>query len=282
MTSRTRAATDGLLAPPAFELADGAMGRVRDRLVSGADDAAAALAPGATVEVDLRLLRRARYRPDRLGVVEPPFSWRPAFVRRSLGLEVVRACATGRFRGPAAAVAPVADGAVDEWRRTGWRTFHWEPWLAGLDPGARAVVLAEAVTWATGVWAAFDWPALVGEVTVGGLDDRWSVPDRGSVVLKGRVEARVQRPGDRPTLLSVAPGTPGDGWRDELAYPALVAALAAPDRPVPARVVGLWPESSHRLAVEVDEPALAGAVDRVVDAVAVITDVATAVPVGPT
>ena len=38
---------------------------------------------------------------------------------------------------------------MSEWRQTGWRTFHWEPWLAGLPAGARAVVLAEAVTWAT-------------------------------------------------------------------------------------------------------------------------------------
>lgn len=281
MTTRARVASDGLLAPPDLEMADGALGRVRDRLVAGVADAAAGSVPGATVEVDLRLLRRARYRPDRLGAIEPPFSWKPAFVRRSLGLEVVRACAEGRHRGPAAAVALVAEGAVDEWRRTGWRTYFWEPWLAGLDPGARAVVLAEAVTWATGVWSAFDWPAIVGDARFGGPDDRWSLPDDGTVVLKGRVEARVQQPGARPTLLSVASGGPEDGWRNELAYPALVAALAAPDRPVAARVVGLWPDSGHRLVVEVDEAALAGAVDRVVDAVAVTTDVVTAVGGGP-
>ena len=82
-----------------------------------------------------------------------------------------------------------------------------------------------------------------------------------------------------PSLLSVVAGRPGDGWRDELAYLALVGALAGPDGPVASRVVGLWPESGFRLAVEVDESALSGAVDRVVDTVAVVSDVRTAASV---
>ena len=49
-----------------------------------------------------------------------------------------------------------------------------------------------------------------------------------------------------------------------------------PTGPVAARVVGLWPDAGFRLAVEVDEAVLAGAVDRVVDAVAVTADVRTA------
>ena len=39
------------------------------------------------------------------------------------------------------------------------------------------------------------------------------------------------------------------------------------------RVVGLWPEAGARRTVDVDEATLAGAVDRVVDTVAVTTDV---------
>ena len=30
------------------------------------------------------------------------------------------------------AVGPISGEAVAEWERTGWRTFHWEPWFAGL------------------------------------------------------------------------------------------------------------------------------------------------------
>jgi hypothetical protein len=132
------------------------------------------------------------------------------------------------------------------------------------------------VAWATPVWATFDWPALRGMVELGGPDDRWDCPGPGEVNLKARVEARVGPHGRRPSLLSVVSGRPGDGWRDELAYLAMVGALAAPDRPVASRVVGLWPESGFRLAVEVDEAALSGAVDRVVDTVAVMADVQTA------
>jgi len=277
MNARAQAATAGLLAAPAYDLDDQMMVRIRARLESGMADAVEGSAPGDSIEVGLPLLRRARYQPERLGQVDEPFAWKPAFVRRSLGLEVVRVCAEGRFRGPAAAVEPVADQAIAEWRRTGCRTFHWEPWLAGLGTGARAVVLADAVAWATPLWGTFDWTDLGGVVVLGGSDDRWSGP--GSVSLRGRAEARIRPPGTRPVFLSVASGCPADGWRSELAFLALVAALAAPERQAASRVVGLWPEAGYRLAVEIDEIVLADAVDRVVDAVAVTVDVRALEPV---
>jgi len=278
VNARSRAATAGLLAPPTFELDHPTVVRVRVQLESGIADAIVGLAPGEAIEVGLPLLRRARYQPELLGLADEPFAWKPAFVRRSLGLEVVRACAQRRFRGPADAVGPVADQAIEEWRRTGWRTVHWEPWLAELGQGARSVVLAEAVAWATPVWAAFDWPALLATAELGGPDNRWTGPKGGTVHLKGRVEARVRPDRGRSSLVSVASGRPGDGWRDELAYLALVAALGAEDLPVVSRVVGLWPECGYRLVVEIDEAALTGAVDRVVDTVAAMTDVRNSAP----
>ena len=276
MNARAYAAAAGLLALPAHDLDDEVPGRVEARLEAGVADAVAGLTPGDPMEVGMAMLRRARYQPERLGQADEPFAWKPAFVRRSLGLEMVRVCAEGHFRGPAAAVASVADRAIDEWRRTGCRTFHWEPWLAGLGAGARAVVLAEAVTWATPLWATFDWPSLAGVAVLGGPYHRWSGPE--SVVLRGRTEARIGLPSARPTFLSVASGGPGDGWRSELAFMALVAVLAAPERPAPSRVVGLWPEAGYRLAVEIDEAALFDAVDRVIDAVAVTAEVRASQP----
>lgn len=277
MNARASAATAGLLAPPRHDLDPQTMARIGVAIESGVADAVAGSSPGVPIEVGLPLLRRVRYQPERLGLAEGPFAWKPTFVRRSLGLEVVRVCAEGRFRGPAAAVGPVADRAIAEWRRSGRRTFHWEPWLAGLGAGARAVVLAEAVTWATPLWATFDWSALGGLTVLGGPDDRWSGP--GSVLLRGRAEARIRPPGTRPAFVSVVSGCPGDGWRSELAFLALVAALASPERPVASRVVGLWPEVGYRMAIEIDEAALADAVDRVVDAVAVTADVRFPTPV---
>ena len=242
MSDRAGLATAGLLAPPVYEVAPDVLDRVRAALVAGMTDATTGLVPGDVIELGLPQLRRARYRPGSLALPDEPFAWKPAFVRRSLGLELVRACASGRFRGPADAVGPVADHAVEEWRRTGRRTFHWEPWLAGFQKRTCAF--------------------------------------HTTLRLKGRAEVRVGSAADRPALVSVASGCPGDGWRDELAFLALVAALAGPGHPAVSRVVGLWPESGYRLVVDVDESALTGAVDRVVDAVAVTADTAEPVAVG--
>jgi len=269
VTSRAGLATAGLLAPPLHEVDADTLARVRAALEAGVADATAGLGHGDVVELGLHQLRRARYRPELLALPDEPFAWKPAFVRRSLGLELVRACATGRFRGPADAVGPVTDQAVEEWRRTGRRSFHWEPWLTGLGRGARAVVHAEAVAWATPLWAAFDWTGLAGVVEFAVPDDTWNCPAARPLRLRGRSEVRVGSPPDRPSLVSVASGCPGDGWRDELAFLALVSALADPGRPAVSRVIGLWPESGYRLVVDVDGTTLAGAVDRVVDAVAV-------------
>jgi len=257
---------------------EAALARVRDGLVEGIASVVGFPAPGDLVEVTLPLLRRARTCPGSVGRVEAPFAWKPVFARRSLGLAAVRACADGRFRGPAGAVGPLAAEAVDEWRRTGRRTFHWEPWFEGLGAGARAVVLAEATTWAGPLWAAADWAALGHRATLGGPDDLWTSPGPRTVRLKGRWEARVApagapdgapgRTGAGPALVSVSGGVPDEGWTDELAFLALVAGLRSPDHPVPARVVGLWPEAGERRTVEVDEASLTDAAEHVVVTVA--------------
>jgi hypothetical protein len=254
---------------------------LRDRLVAGVADAVEGLAAGDGVEVTGRLLRRGRTCPESVGRSEPAFRWQPSFVRRSLGLAAVRACADGRFRGPAAAVAPVADQAVEAWRHSGRRTFHWEPWYCGLGPGARAVVLAEAVTWATPLWAAAEWTALGARAVIGGVDDRWVCPGSRTVLLKGRCDAHVAPPAGGPpgdgraaagrgAIVSVIAGGPGDDWVGELAYPALVAGLGRPGRPLPLRAVGLWPQSGDRRTVGIDQGSLTSAVDRVVATVGLV------------
>ena len=270
--------TVAVAGPAVGSVPPGMLDRVHQRLSEGVADAATGPADDVRIEIGLPQLRRARYRPELLGLPDEPFAWKPVFVRRSLGIAAIRACVAGGFRGPADAVGPVADRAVEDWRRSGWRTFHWEPWLAGLGTGGRATVLAEAVTWATPVWGALDWVRLGPSAELGRPDDRWSVAGLGGVQLRGRSEARVAvagpdgRSGAASSLLSVSGGVAGDGWHDELAFLALVAGLASPSRPVPARVVGLWPESCDLRVVEVDARALDGAVDRVVDTVAVLAD----------
>ncbi len=234
------------------------------------------------------LLRQARARPESLGAPEEPFGWRPAFVRRSLGLAVVEACALGRFRTPLDAVGPVAAEAVDRWEQTGWRTFHWEPWLAGLAPGARAVVLAEAVGWASSLWSSLDWSLIDPALLFGGPDDQWTCPAVRTVRLKGRAELRVPLagpgPGNTPEgRRADGPGVgvrgcPSTAWREELAYLALVASLRSPVPTGPGPGGGHVARRRGRPAVEVDEQALDAAVDRVVECVTAVVEARSSVP----
>jgi len=287
---------------------DGVRERVLERLVDGVGRATADLPPGDRIEVTLATVRRANSSPETVGLPESDFVWKPAFARRSLGLAAVRACVEGRFRGPAAAVGPLAEHAIDEWRRSGRRTFYWEPWFAGLGPGGRAVVLAGAVTWATPLWAAFDWSEVGSRSVVGGADDLWTCPGRASVRLKGRYEVRIGggrcegsagegqgassasrgrgpdmsgHSGGPATLVSLSGGSPGDGWREELGYLALVAVLSPSGGPAPIRVTGLWPDTGARRTVTVDEDLLMAAAERVVATVA-LTSAARDAPVGAT
>ena len=288
--------TRELTAPPPAPVDDQVRRRIRDRLVSGVRPAIDRLPPGEHVLVTLPVLRQARSCPELLAGPEEPFAWKPLFVRRSLGLAIVDSCVTGRFHTPLEAAGPLADEAVAGWHRTGWRTFHWEPWFAGLADGARAAVLAEAVSWATSLWTAFEWRALGSLPQVGGVDDQWSCPASRALRMKGRSELRValavdrawdgQRAGagdgrhpeesgrlHRPVaLVSMSGGRPGSSWAEELAFLALAAGLRSPSRPVPARVVGLWPDSGIHGTVEVGADILMAAADRVVSTVGLVVD----------
>jgi hypothetical protein len=274
--------TWSLVAPATGEIGDAFGYHLLEHLVSGIAPMAERLVPGEPVVVTLPLLRQARTRPESLATAEEPFAWKPAFVRRSLGLAAVDACLDGRFRTPIEAVGPVADEAVAEWERTGWRTFHWEPWFAGLAAGARASVLADAVGWATSLWSSFAWSEFPERPQVGGVDDQWVCPAGRVVRLKGRSEMRVHLPAegsDRAVgapspvaLVSVSAGCAGASWSEELAFLALVAAVRSPSRLLPARVFGVWPDAGTHAVVEIDESSLVAAAERVVATVATVVD----------
>ncbi len=274
--------TRGLVAPAVTVVDEAARSALKGRLVARLAPVVAPLPAADPVVVSLPLLRQAQGRPGSVGDHDGPFVWRPAFVRRSLGLAVVEACAAGRFRNPLDAAGPVASEALVRWKETGWRTYHWEPWMAGLGTGARAAVLAESVAWASSLWTSLDWSMIEPMPQFGGPDDQWACPSTPTVRLKGRSELRVALQGHvgqaggvgRVTgpvaLVSVSGGSPSVAWREELAYLALTAALRSPSRPVPARVTGLWPDAGADRCVEIDEGVLDRAVDRVVDTVATV------------
>ena len=271
-----------LIGPPVVRLDGDDRRQVRDRLRSELGRATESLPPGRELAVSLPTIRRARIQPELLSVPEEPFGWKPMFSRRSLGLAAVSACHQGRFRTPSEAVGPVAAEAVAAWERTGWRTFHWEPWMAGLAPGARAMVLAEAATWATALWSMFDWRMVGPLAQFGGEEDQWVYSDGRTVRLKARPEVRLPlvgsqsqsrfSGGERTALVSLSGGGPGDGWEQDLAYLALVATLRSPTRPIPGRVMGIWPDAGQHRIVEIDQQGLMAGVDCVVATVRAVLD----------
>lgn len=279
--------TEQLLAPAHTCVDDVARQSVRDQLLSAVPSLVDELPPGDQVVITLPVLRQALLGPEGSLRLDEPFTWKPAFVRRSLGLAAIESCLHHRHGTPAEAVGSVADEAVATWVRTGWRTFHWEPWYGGLSVGARSVVLAEAATWATALWSGVDWNQFASLPTTGGPDDQWICTAARTVRLKGRSEVRVgisipeccrtgghRRGGSEDTaprpstaLLSVSGGIPSEDWRTELGFLALVAGLRSPSRPVPARVAGLWPDAGAQRMIEVDAEILRAAADRVIAAV---------------
>jgi hypothetical protein len=259
---------------------------VRQQLLRAVPALVEGLPIGAQMVITVPLLRQALRNPEALAEPEEPFAWKPAFVRRSLGLAAVDACFRRRFSTPGEAVGPVADEAVAEWSRSGWRTFHWEPWMAALSPAARSAALAEAATWATGLWSGLDWRAFDPSIRIGGPDDQWICTASRTVRLKGRSELRIpleRTPGDgtgksasgsvsMSALVSVASGIPAPGWETELGFLALAASLRSPSGPIPERVVGLWPDAGEFRSVDITPGILADAVDRVIACIAAVVE----------
>jgi hypothetical protein len=273
---RSQEVTSAILAPagPPIDPADRQL--VRQRLLETVPPLVEELPVPAHVVVTVPLLRQAHRDPEALAAPEEPFSWKPAFVRRSLGLSAVYACFSHRFSTPGEAVGRLADEAVAEWSRTGWRTFHWEPWMAALSPAARSVALAEAATWATALWSSLHWRSFDRTIRIGGPDDQWVCTAPRTVRLKGRSELQIPLESGtgggsrRSALVSVASGIPTAGWEAELGFLALAASLRSPSRPVPARVVGLWPDGGEYRSVDITGGHLASAADRVISCIAAV------------
>ncbi len=201
-----------------------------------------------------------------VGTDDEPFAWSPRTARRTIGLAAVRALLSGTARTPVEAVrARVADSAhgVHEGGRT---VSGLDRWVASLPAAGRSAVAAEAVTWATRLWCALDWPAL-GAMPVIGRDRWWDSPHSALLALRGRADVRTG-----VAQLVVLSGPRRDSVRAELALVALVDALrggrgaAGATRsvtPGPARVVGWWPDSGRIVRLEPHPTVLAIAVDAV-------------------
>jgi hypothetical protein len=232
------------------------------------------LPSGERLRLDAYRFAMAREHPERYTAADEPFVPSPAICRRAVGLAAVERCVRRRSASPALAVAEVLAAGADDaaiGEDTGNRPPWWARWYTGLAAGGRAMVEADAVTWATQLWTALEWDGLGPSPAVGGTDDWWDCPGTRALTLHGRADVRV-RVDDRPALLVLGSGVPPSDWRHELGFPALVCALARGEKSLPVRVVGLWPASGQVRILPVDGAALTATATAVVGAVATWVD----------
>jgi hypothetical protein len=244
---RAAALTDVLLAPPGPEMGQPELERARKHLLVGISEAfrsaptrSGPLAP--RIRIDAYRLELALSAPERLAGTDTAFHPSPASSRRAIGIAALSRCMRNSALAPARAVEEVisnADLYAGDDKRGAW----WEEWFRRLPEGARAVVQAEATTWATQVhsaleWRRFDPPALLGR------DCRWDCTRSPRVTLHAKADVQVWIEG-RPAQLVVPTGMPGTYWSAALALSALVAGLERGAAAVPTRVLGIWPASGQ-------------------------------------
>ena len=135
----------------------------------------------------------------------------------------------------------MSDEAVAEWERTAGGRSTGSPGSPGWRR-ARASVLADAVTWATSLWSAFDWGACPRRApVVGGAEDQWSCPAArvgarsraARAELRGRGWTRGRRPAvtlgsGRHSCRSLSARLSGGAGPAELGLPGSGAAALAP------------------------------------------------------
>lgn len=173
-----------------------------------------------------------------------PFAWSARTARRAIGVAAVRMLASGAARSPLEAVR-IRLAESSRWVAEGSSSStQLDRWVDGLAPGGRAAVGAEAVTWATRLWCALDWPALA-PMPVIGRDHWWDSPHSALLALRGRADVRTAS-----AHLVVLSGPRRDSVRAELALVTLVESLRVRHGDAPGRVIGWWPDSGHLVRVE--------------------------------
>lgn len=260
---RAAALTAELVSGDAPAVPAAALAEARRRLRRDLSASVEAVAGRERLVLDGYRLRMAEAGPA--APADEPFVVSPRACRRAVGLAAVARCVRGRSPAPQWAVAEVLGGGEDE--EEPGRPPWWAPWYRSLSDGGKAVVAAEATTWATQLWTALDWASFDHPAVVGGRDDWWDCPDTRRLTLRGRAEVRAWA-GGRPVMVTVHGGSPGPRWLPVVGFPALVAGLARGEQALPVRVVGLWPASGQVRILPVDDAVVdvtAGAVVSAVD-----------------
>jgi hypothetical protein len=247
--------TDVLLSSPGPGIGQADIARAANRLRKELPVISSCLDESTTLRIDAYHLPIALEAPERLVGAEKAFSPSPSSCRRAIGISAMAQCLRDPTLAPARAVSEVLDLALrssDESPRRLW----WEEWFRRIAPGARAVVQAEAVTWATQLHGALEWSRFDPPARVGG-DYRWTLPGSPRLTIHAKIDVYCSVH-ERPVVFSMLTGLPGPQWSSALSLTALTAAMVQGSKAVPARVVGMWPASGQVRILEVD----GGTLDR--------------------
>jgi hypothetical protein len=274
---RAAALTDVLLATPGPEVEGPELARATERVVLGLAEAFRSARAQPALRIDAYQLQLAMSAPEKLSGLQRSFRPSPASTRRTIGLAAVSCCMRNPALAPAQAVEEVlATAALGTGDPNGgaW----WEEWFCRLPDSAKAVVRAEAITWATQLYSALEWRRFEPQALLG-CDYRWDCARSPRVTLHAKVDVRVQTEG-RPVLLVAPTGVPGPYWSAALSLSALVAGLVRGAAAVPTRVVGIWPASGQVRILPVESGTLDRASRLVVEAAWAVSRARCSSPVG--
>jgi hypothetical protein len=181
---------------------------------------------------------------------DDPFAWTALTARRSVGVAAVRLLVAGTARSPLQAVRSHMAESSALVRGGSSAASQLDRWIDSLSPAGRAAVGAEAVTWATRLWCALDWPLFPAPPVIG-RDHWWDSPHSALLALRGRADVRTAH-----AHLVVLSGPRRGSVRAELSLVTLVESLRLRGDGRPGRVVGWWPDSGHLVRVEPEPAAL--------------------------
>jgi hypothetical protein len=273
-----------LLEPHGAPITAADLSHVRERVVRSLEPVTSKLHPGTVLTLDRHTLSTALLRPGLCSQPPEPFAPSASRCKRSIGLSAVSMCsrqlilsnrrrsrhkehALARPVAPAEAVSRVLKSGEEDLVSAQFKPPWWAEWYTSLGRGARAVVQAEATTFATVLWKSIDWETLEGPPRFD-LRTYWSCPPGRKLTLYGKADLSYRQAGHH-VLLVLLGGMPQTSWRFELGFPALVASLRRGLGAAPGRVIGFWPASGQVRSVRVDAEMLETTAEAAVEASAV-------------